>query len=96
MVCISRSNSTEAQRIFVQSKGAYVNVACVSENEITFKKEVSDIFMHHRFKVFEIDEIETEENLAIDNPSNAEKITLLNEIKEGYSFAWGTFHTFDE
>jgi len=77
-------------------KGAYVNVACVSENEKEFKLKLSDIFKHHSFEIFEIDEIETEDDLKIDNPDNAEKLSLIDEIREGYQFAWGTFHVFHE
>lgn len=75
-------------------KGAYINVACISENERNLKKDLKEIFKHHKFDITDIDEIETEDNLVIDNPDNAEKIQLLNEIKEGYKFAWGTFHSF--
>lgn len=84
----------KGNEILPKGKGAYVNVACVSENEGSLKDELKEIFKHHLFTVTDIDEIETEDTFVIDNPYNAEKIKLLNEIKEGYKFAWGTFHTF--
>jgi hypothetical protein len=76
-------------------RGAYVNVACMCDDEKEFKEILNQVFFHHRFKVIEIDDIETEDGIVIHNPKNAEKITLIKEIKEGYQFSWGTFHAFD-
>jgi len=80
--------------IIPEAKGAHVNIACVSENEESLKATLMENFDHYKFKVFEITDIETENNLSIDNPNNSEKIKLLKEIKEGYRFALGTFFTF--
>jgi len=84
----------KGNEILPKAKGAYVNIACVSKNEESLKEELKEIFKHHLFSITDIDEIETENTLIIDNPNNAEKVQLLNEIKEGYKFAWGTFHAF--
>ncbi len=84
----------QKNEILPKAKGAYVNVACISENEGSLKEDLKEIFKHHKFSITDIDEIETEDNLSIDNSDNAEKFKLLNEIKEGYKFDWGTFHSF--
>lgn len=76
------------------SKGAYVNVAYACDNEVNLKSELAEVFKYHKFKVTEINDIETVDTLIVDNPSNAEKVKLLNEINEGFKFAWGTFHAF--
>jgi len=86
---------TKGNDIIPNSAGAYANVACVSQSEDEFKNKLQENFKHHKFKIFEIEEIETEETMDIDDEENSEKILLLNEIKEGYQFAWGTFHLFD-
>jgi len=76
--------------------GAYVDVACVATTEDEFISKLKKNFEHNRFEVFEIEDIETEDTLNVVNEENAEKITLMLEIKEGYNFAWGTFHTFND
>lgn len=86
----------EGNEYITDADGAYVNVACLAEDETGFITKLHKNFEHNKFKVFSIDEIETERTLIIDNEDNAEKLELLDEIKEGYSFAWGTFHTFDD
>jgi hypothetical protein len=84
----------KGNEILPKVKGAYVNVACISTNEENFKNDLAEIFNQYRFALTDIDEIETEDNMVIANPKNAEKLQLLSEIKEGYKFAWGAFHTF--
>jgi hypothetical protein len=86
----------EGNEYLTDADGAYVNAACLSENESEFIAKLHENFEHNKFKIFEIDDIETEETLSIDNEDNAEKLALMDEINEGYSFAWGTFHTFDK
>jgi hypothetical protein len=77
------------------ANGAYVNIACVADDRDELLVRLCEIFKHNRFEVFDIDDIETEESLNIREGWNPEKMELLNEIKEGYLFAWGTFHSFD-
>jgi hypothetical protein len=84
----------KGNKILPKVKGAYVNVACISANEENFKNDLAEIFKQYRFVLTDIGEIETEDNMVIDNPKNAEKLQLITEIKEGYKFAWGAFHTF--
>lgn len=86
----------EGNEYIKDADGAYVNVACLSENEDEFITKLHKNLEHNKFKIFEINDVETEETLTINNEDNAEKLTLIDEIKEGYSFAWGTFHTFDD
>ncbi|WP_129717406.1 hypothetical protein [Pedobacter sp. SYP-B3415] len=80
---------------YFNNAGAYVNVACLAESQSAFTSKLRFNFEYHNFKVFDIDDIETEETLIIHNDENAEKLRLIGEIKQGYKFAWGTFHTFD-
>jgi hypothetical protein len=84
----------EGNELITDAKGAYVNVACLSEDESRFKKKLYENFEYYKFQIFDIDDIETEETLDIENDSVRSE--LLNEIKEGYGFSWGTFHSFDE
>lgn len=77
--------------------GAFVNVAykAVSREDLICKIKAS--FGENDFEVYEIDDIESKENLIIDNPDNAEKLELLRDIEEeGYHFSWGVYYTFDE
>ena len=76
------------------ASGAHVNVACISDTKANFKNKLQENFEYYKFEIFEILDIETEENLTINNKNNSGKIKLLYEIKEGYRFAWGTFYTF--
>ncbi len=80
---------------YLNSIGAYVNVACLAKNKTDFIAKLHGNFMHNRFEIFEIDDIEQEKNLVISDEANAEKLNLINEINKGYKFAWGVFHTFD-
>jgi len=80
---------------FLNSGGAYVNVACLAEGRKQFVSMLHSYFELNRFEVQDVDDIETEGTLVVTDKETAEKIKLINEIKEGYEFAWGTFHTFD-
>ncbi|TKC05250.1 hypothetical protein [Pedobacter frigoris] len=80
---------------FITSDGAYVNVACLAESKSQFKSELHSNFERNKFKVLDIDDIETEKSLIVTNAENAERLRLIDEINEGYEFAWGTFYTFD-
>jgi len=84
----------KGNEIISDANGAHVNVACISDTKANFKRNLKENFKYHKFEVFEILDIETEENMKIINKENSEKIKLLNEIKEGYRFAWGTFYTY--
>lgn len=83
----------KGNEILPKVKGAYVNVACISENEQTFKVTIEQIFKSHLFKVISIEDIENKQNLVVETDTS-EYVRLLNEINEGYEFAWGTFHSF--
>ena len=76
------------------SNSAYVNIAQVASNLQDFIAKIQRNLAHHKFEVFELEDIVTEEAL-IKSGVNDEQANLLAEIKEGYLFAWGTFHTFD-
>ena len=77
--------------IVPQAIAAHVNVALVAKNKTTLKKTLKENFLYHKFEIFEINDIETEDTLTIENGKTSEKLKLLKEIKEGYRFAWGTF-----
>lgn len=85
----------KGNKIISNSNGAHVNVACISDTKTNFKRKLQEIFKYHKCEIFQILDIETEDNLTIINKNNSEKIILMNEINEGYQFAWGTFYTFD-
>jgi len=77
--------------------GAFVNVAYKALSIEEFEFSVKATFKESDFQVIEIDEIESKMNLEIDNPDNAEKLELLNDIEqEGYDYSWGIYHTFHE
>lgn len=84
----------KGNEIIKGNKGAHVNVACVADSEENFRKKIKENFEYHKCKIFEICDITTDKNILVVNKSNSENIRLLNEIKEGYEFAWGTFYTF--
>lgn len=84
----------QGNEILPKVKGAYVNIACISESEQTLREDIIEFFKYYLFKVITIEDIENEQSLIIENANKAEKTQLLNEINEGYQFAWGTFHTF--
>ena len=67
----------KGNEILPEVKGAYVNVACVSENEGSLKGQLKEIFKSHLFVVTDIEEIETEDNIVIDNLENAESSNYL-------------------
>ncbi|MGZ3756024.1 MAG: hypothetical protein ACXVAY_20030 [Mucilaginibacter sp.] len=74
--------------------GAFVNVAYQAFNKEDFLTIVEESFKSFDFKVIQVKTIERGDNLLITNPDNAEKLILLNRIKDGDEFAWGTFHTY--
>lgn len=75
--------------------GAYVNVAYAAESQDDFIDKINLSFKENDFKVIEIDEIENKDTVSIDNPENAEKLELLNDIEvEKFDFSWGVFHTY--
>ena len=74
--------------------GAFVNVAYRAFNKENFLSVVVESFKSFDFKVIEVNSIERGDNLLITNPDNAEKLILLNRIKDGDEFAWGAFHTY--
>ena len=81
----------DGNEIAPKANAIYVNVALVAKNKTTFKKILKENFLYHKFEVFEILDIETEDSMTVDDPSTSEKIKLLEEINGGYKFAWGTF-----
>lgn len=80
---------------YIDTAGAYVSVAGLAGDEAEFISKLNFNFKHNKFEVFEIEDIETENSLTTENTENAEKLKLIDELKEGYKFAWGIFHTFD-
>lgn len=78
------------------AKGAFVNVACKALSKEDFVEKVTKSFSIYDFCVLDIDEIEIETKMIIDNPDNAEKLELVEEVNGGETFAWGDFHTYEE
>lgn len=81
----------KGNEIVPEAKSAYVNVACVANGQESLTKKLHENFTYHKFKIIEITDIETEENITIDDKKTSAKIKLLKEIKEGNKFAWGKF-----
>ncbi|WP_062053194.1 hypothetical protein [Aquimarina longa] len=76
--------------------GAFVNVAYRAWDINNLEDLISSTFKEQDYEVLNIEDIETENDLNIDNSEEAEKLELLKDIKEeGYSFSWGTFYTYE-
>jgi len=80
---------------FLASVKAYVNVACIAADEEQFVGKLHSYFKLHKFEIHEIDDVLTESSLGFAYEKTEERINLINEINEGYEFAWGTFHVFE-
>ncbi len=77
------------------SEGAYVNVACVAENEKTFTSKVLEHFTKYDFQVLEIENIERFSIMNIRNHKTSEKLDLIKELEiSKQDIVWGTFHTY--
>jgi len=74
--------------------GAFLNVAYKAETKDELIIQINKTFKENKFMICEIDNIETVDKMEIDNPDNAEKLVLLNDIEEGYDFSWGVYHTY--
>lgn len=75
--------------------GAFVNVMYKATSQEEFIKLVEHTFKERDFDVIEIEDIERADNLTIDNPENAEKLVLLEDVQSGlYDFSWGNFYTY--
>lgn len=84
-------------KVLEGAKGAFVNVAYVSESKKSFFKEVDKTFGEYDFKVLEVDDIECYPNIDIYDYETAEKIELVNKlINEDLSYCIGIFHTYYE
>ncbi|WP_338762280.1 hypothetical protein WAF17_17300 [Bernardetia sp. ABR2-2B] len=77
------------------SEGAYVNIACIAENEKTFTSKVLEYFTKNDFQVLEIENIERFSIMNIRNRKTLEKLDLIQELEtSSQEVVWGTFHTY--
>lgn len=89
--------SKNLNTIIEDSLGAFVNVAYKAYSEDHFLSKIKDTFSEKEFEVLDVDDIETLENVTIDQDIEAEKIELINDIlNEGYDFSWGVFHSYSD
>lgn len=78
------------------ASGAFVNVAYRASSKEEFISSIVNSFNEYDFNVLEIDDIESYDQIQVDNPENSEKISLVKKITdESLEFTWGDFHTFD-